>query len=189
MTQHSPTKKTKKPYKCLSIKKRILLKEYLEQDIPKQNIAKLLGVSHSTIYREIKKGTLNGEYSPYFSQGKYEDSLKNRGSVALLSKNHELATLIANYILKDNLSPKRILDKIKELGYNEPTSIRTIYSAIDNGLIPNVTRENLKSDTTSLFSKGLIQIPKWVRTELNIEDGDMVQIKIENGKIIIEKLF
>lgn len=179
-------KKKKRQYKCLSIEKRKLLNEYLEQGFSKQDIAKLIGVSTATIYREIQRGFFNGKYSPYLSQKKYEKKLKQRGPESLLSNDKELASIIANLILNENLSPERILKILQELGYSKPSSVRTIYTAIDNGLIPNVTRKNLRTDTTSLFSKGLIRIPKWIRDELNIQDGDRVQIKLDNDKIIIE---
>lgn len=182
----SQTKKKNNRFKHLSIEKRILLKQYLEQGFSKVYIAKLLGVHHSTIYRELKRGFLNGEYSPIFAANDYEKQSINKSKNALLIKDKDLAVKIADLILNEKLSPSLVIKRLKELGYNKPSSPQTIYSAIDKGLIPNVTRNDLKVEYTKLFSKGLIQIPKWIRNELNLKDGDTVHIKIENNKILIE---
>ena len=71
-----------------------------------------------------------------------------------------------------------------------PLSKTTIYSAIDKGLIPNVTRKNLfaHKTTTHLFSDGLLHIPQWIRQVLDIEDGTELSIEVKDDKIVIEKL-
>lgn len=173
--------------KHLSTEKRYLLKQYLERGIQKQEIALLLGVSLSTVYRELKKGSCEGIYQPKFAQERYTRELKKKGKEMLLSKDKELAELISRFILDEKLSPKQIIERLKKMGYKEPRSIRTIYVAIDHNLIPNVTRQNLQSQNVTVFSKGLIQLPNWVRKELNIKDGDCLQIKIEKDSIIISQ--
>ncbi|MBE5742681.1 MAG: AbrB/MazE/SpoVT family DNA-binding domain-containing protein [Clostridiales bacterium] len=171
----------------LSIEKRNELKYYLDQGESKATIAKILGVHVSTIYREIKRGCFNGEYSPSLSQKKYEYELTQKGKCSVLAKNEELAKIISKLILNENLSLKDVLKRLHEIGYSKTVSINTIYLAIDKGIIPNVTRENLKKKQTRMFSKGLIQIPKSIREELEMKDGDVVQIHVEKNKIIIKK--
>ena len=39
--------------------KRMLLRHYLEQGVPKRALARQLGVSHDTVYRWIKAGELD----------------------------------------------------------------------------------------------------------------------------------
>ena len=68
-----------------------------------------------------------------------------------------------------------------------PKSSATIYNAIDNGLIPGVTRENLNSDITTVFNDGQIHIAKWVRNALKIKDGDKLSFEVVNNKIIFSK--
>ena len=60
----------------------------------------------------------------------------------------------------------------------------SIYSAIDAGLIPGVTRESLRPDTVKMFSGGNIIIPAWVREEYELKDGDLFRIEISKNGII-----
>lgn len=68
-----------------------------------------------------------------------------------------------------------------------PKSKPTIYSAIDNGLIPGVTRESLNSYMTTMFSDGQIHIAKWVRKQLDLNDGDELLFEIIDNKIVFRK--
>lgn len=56
-----------------------------------------------------------------------------------------------------------------------------------SGLIPNVTRDNLHSVDTTVFSGGIVHLPKWVRIKLNIYDGDTLEIQVEDGNLILCK--
>ena len=47
----------KRPYKCLTWQQRLQLEAYLKAKTPKKEIAQLLGVHISTVYREVKRGT------------------------------------------------------------------------------------------------------------------------------------
>ena len=67
--------------------------------------------------------------------------------------------------------------RLKEDGYTEVLTKTTIYSAIDRGLIPNVTREILYTRNATVFSDGMIHLPKWVREKLSINDGDNLSIR------------
>ena len=55
----------KSPYKCLTWQQRLQLEAYLKTNIPKKEIARLLGVHISTVYREIKRGLYKKEKYPY----------------------------------------------------------------------------------------------------------------------------
>ena len=171
--------------KHLSYEKRMLIKQYLGQGKAKGEIAQLIGVSLSTVYREIKKGSVIGEYQPLLSQMDYEHKLKTKGQKSILLQNKELAKVVSELILKEHLSPKQVIKRLRELGYESPTATRTIYMAIDNNLIPNVGRNDLRSKEVSVHSKGLIQLPNWVREELKIKDGDKLRIDVRDGDIII----
>ena len=67
--------------------------------------------------------------------------------------------------------------RLKEDGYTEVPTKTTIYSAIDRGLIPNVTREILYTRNATVFSDGMIHLPKWVSEKLSINDGDNLSIR------------
>lgn len=86
-------------FKQLSRDKRLKLEGYLQANISKREIAKLLGVHISTIYREIKRGEyvhLNSDYttSLKYSSDKadlqYRESLKNKGPGLKINKDFEL---------------------------------------------------------------------------------------------------
>lgn len=68
-----------------------------------------------------------------------------------------------------------------------PKAQATIYSAIDGGLIPGVTRESLNSYVTTMFNDGQIHIAKWVRNALDLNDGDELLFEVVDNKIIFTK--
>ena len=75
----------------------------------------------------------------------------------------------------------------KENWSTAPKTKTTIYSAIDDGLIPGVTRESLNSYVTTMFSDGQIHIAKWVRNALDLNDGDELLFEVVDNKIIFTK--
>ena len=75
----------------------------------------------------------------------------------------------------------------KENWSTAPKTKTTIYSAIDDGLIPGVTRESLNSYVTTMFSDGQIHIAKWVRNALDLNDGDELLFEVVGNKIIFTK--
>ncbi len=170
----------------LTYEQRLQLAHYLQMNVHKTVIADRLNCHISTIYREIERGTINGIYDPDYSQQKQNQFLKLKGQREILRTNDTLAQKIANYILNENLSIEDIIKKLKQQHIDCP-SRNTIYTAIDKGIIPNVTRENLHNKTTIMFSHGLIQIPKWMRNRLELRDGDILSISLQNNKIILEK--
>ena len=177
----------KNAFTHLTYEDRLYIEECIVNKVKIRSIAEHLDVSQATIYREINKGkNEKGVYSPLYAHNNYLKMLKEKGLKPLLNINTELAKTISYFILKDNLSISKIVNKLKKEN-NITISKNTIYSAIDNSLIPNVTRKNLNPKTTKVFSKGLVQLPKYIREKLNINDGDIVNIKIKDNKIIIEK--
>lgn len=175
-----------KNFKHFTLSDRLLIKKRLDQNIPIKYISQELNVALSSIYNEIKRGTINNEYSPEYSQTQYEFKLKNKGKDSKLDMDSEISKYIAKYILIDKIFIKEIANILKR-EFNYPISKNTIYSAIDKGLIPNVTRDSLLSNTVKVFSNGLIQIPKHVQKKLNINDGDIISLEITSNTIILKK--
>ena len=69
-----------------------------------------------------------------------------------------------------------------------PLSVNTIYSAIDNGLIPGVTRNSLHPTKAKMFSNGMVCIPKWIREEFGFHDGDSFSVEVQkDGAILFRK--
>lgn len=176
-------------YKHLTPEQRLKIKELLDAGCKKTEIARALNVHNATIYREIERGNENGIYNPNYSEERYRQQLFRKGAQPLLSINPELAEYIAKLILEEKLSPAQIICKLSEKkGFDVvPKSRNTIYSAIDAGLIPGVTRENLNTDVTTVFNDGTIHISKWVRSLMDINDGDELHFEVIGDKLIFSK--
>lgn len=180
-----------KTFKHMDLEQRLKLKEMLDSGFSILEVANALGVHRSAVYREIERGSAEGGYDPYYAQSLYEGRLKKKGRPKCKLSNKDLAEYISALILKEHLSPEKIVDLLAEddRGFHDvPQFPNTIYNAIDKGLIPNVTRESLLSKACTVFSGGQICIPKWVLDKLDIKDGDILQLEItENGEIIYRK--
>ena len=178
-----------KPFKQLTYEKRLEIKELLDSDtkISARAIADVIGVHHSTVSREIKKGMVDGAYNPEYAEQQAQLTRADKGRVPILEAEPELAAHIANLILTDHLSPEKIVYMIKTDSRYEDLSVNTIYNAIDNELLPGVTRESLRSYSSTIFSGGQIVIPKWVMEQLALKDGDILQFEISDNKEIVYK--
>lgn len=169
---------------------RYKLKEMLDAGVTKPNIAQELGIGIRSIYNEIKRGTINGNYEPAYAQNEYNKKKINKGNQPILSTNTELANYISVQILDKHKSPEQIINALKKHKKFKGaiTSSKTIYSAIYNGLIPNVTKESLYAYQTHVFNDAQLTIPKWVREQLNISNGDTFNIEVDGNKIIFTKV-
>ena len=178
-----------KQYSHLTYESRVLIKQMLESGNSKKDIAIKLGVSLTTVYRELKRSNDFKKYDPEIVQQSYEMMLKDKGQKSKLELNQEFAKYISKLILEEFLSPAEIIKRLKDEGHQNIKSRNTIYAAVDKGLIPNVTRKTLllKRKKTHMFSNGLIKIPKWICEELDLRDGEDLDIDIDNGRIIINK--
>ncbi len=143
-------RKPKRPYKCLTWIQRLKLEAYLKAKLPKKEIAQLLGVHISTVYREIKRGMcehkemsrdifgdkiyrIKMKYAPEFAEDKYKQNLQARGTYLKIGNDHELANYIEKRIADDGLTPLSVLGEIKNKGLQFKTSIcvRTLYNYIE----------------------------------------------------------
>lgn len=103
-------------YKHLSEQDRIFLRIMLDKHYPKTKIAGILGVSASTIYREVKRNSCTHPYSGlkfywnHRAQQKYLDRRKKRG--LKLETNAALREYVQNKI-KAGWSPYQIEGRLK----------------------------------------------------------------------------
>ena len=179
-----------KQYSHLTYESRMLIKQMIESGSCKKDIAIKLGVSLATVYRELGRSNDSEGYDPEIVQQSYEKMIKGKGRKSKLELNPELAEYISKLVLEKNLSPSQIIDRLRIENYTEfHLSRNAIYAAIDKGLIPNVTRETLllKRKKTHMFSNGLINIPKWICEELDLQDNENLDIDVLNETIIIKK--
>ena len=157
--------------KHMNLEQRLKLNEMLVSGCKVCDIANALGFHFTAVYKEIARGNSEGSYDPYYAQSLYEKKLKRKGRSDILS-DMELAKYISDLILIEHLSPEKIVALLAEddKGFSDvPQSKNTIYSAIDKGLIPNVTRKSLFPKVSTVFSGGQVCIPKWVLDKLNIK--------------------
>lgn len=177
-----------KTFKHMDLQQRLELKEMLDSGCSILEVANALGVHQSAVYREIERGGIEGGYDPYHAQSLYEGRLKKKGRTESKLSDRDLAEYISGLILKEHLSPKKIVALLAEddRGFSDvPQSPNTIYNAIDKGLIPNVTRESLLPKSCTVFSGGQICIPKWVLDKLEIKDGDTLLLEVTKENEII----
>lgn len=142
-------------FKHLTFTKRLQLEALLKTKTPIKEIAKVLDVHISTIYREVKRGRyeyLNGStwiteerYSPDIADEKYRANLNAKGAPIKLGKDYALADYIENRIINGKLSPAAVLGEIKYNKINFQTSIctNTLYSYIEKGVFYRLSLSHL----------------------------------------------
>ena len=112
-------------------------------------IAKIIGVHMTTIYRELKRGrymhtltTLEEEerYSPELAHEKYKKQLKLKGSEKKIIGDHELIDYIEYKILNDRYSPYATLQSIRdnELEFKTTICLSTLYNYIRSNFFENI---------------------------------------------------
>ncbi len=142
-------------FKQLTFTDRLRIEKCLKQGMKKQEIADLLRVAPSTVYREIKRGSFNRldgktwktflTYSPEIAEQRYQTHLREKGTDLKIGKDHELASYIENTILSKHCSPAAIYGYAMQEGKTFKThiSVPTIYSYIKKGVFLNLTQKAL----------------------------------------------
>ena len=152
-------------------KERLQLKHLLDQGTTVSNIALQMGKCDRTIYYEIQKGKdENGIYDPQRASDLTKERATNK-YFAILEKNRALAEKISHMILDEHMSPEEISMQLDNT--EEHLATKTIYSSIDAGLIPGVSRDSYcRSRIIRVFNKGTVIIPQYIRQKYSIKDGD-----------------
>ena len=141
-------------FRHLTKTKRLQLESYLKIKMPIKEIAQLLKVHISTIYREIKRGeyehrnsdwTTEIRYSCDIADNRYQENLKAKGQDLKIGNDYELAEYIENRIVNDKLSPLAVIGEIKakELVFNTSICVTTLYSYIDKDVFSTLTIKHL----------------------------------------------
>ena len=177
-----------KKYKRLTYENRQVIEKMRNSGISVTDIAKFLNFHPSAIYYELKQGKTEGKYCADYAQERASKQQKEKSQKSILELNPDLSKRISALIIEENLRPKAIIERLRDEGYSHcPNSHIAIYKAIDKGLIPDVTRETLRHRETHMFSNGLIKVPRWICQELNLKDGEDLNIDLIDSKIVIEK--
>lgn len=140
---HYTTKK--RNFKHLTKEKRAQIEILLKQNMPKSKIAETIGISRSTLYEELKRGTveqLDTNLKPYrkycydTGQRVYEEHRRNSRNPLKLVKAHSFLVYAEQQILKEKLSPDAICGRAKFSGqFSETVCTKTLYNYIDMGLL------------------------------------------------------
>lgn len=144
MTDNNYNTKTKN-FKHLNYEKRKIIERFLNEKVPKVQIAKLLGIARSTLYEEIKRGSVVQlksdltEYSKYFAevgQRVYEENRKNSRKPLKMNEAIEFIKYAEEKILKEKLSPDVICGRAKMTKqFKKIVCTKTLYNYIDKGIL------------------------------------------------------
>lgn len=159
-------RKTKGKFKHLSMTARLQIEAWLQTKIPIKEIAKLLKVHISTVYREVKRGTYQKKigyynsdyidkndrkykfvetYSPDIAEKKYRNNLAAKGAPLKIGNDFDLANYIENKIIKERRSPDSVIGEIRRKRIQFKTSIctTTLYSYIEKGVFSRLSLRHL----------------------------------------------
>lgn len=144
MTQEKYTTKGRK-FKHLTSEKRAQIEVLLRQGVQKIQIAKIMGISRSTLYREIERGTAEQidtnlkRYRKYFwdvGQRVYEENRKNSRPPMKLMDAYSSVAYAENQILENKMSPDALCGEAKISGQFETiVCTKTLYNYIDKCLL------------------------------------------------------
>ena len=151
-------------------------------------IAIILQKSRSGLYSELKRNTVNGKaYDAISAQKLADERASNKGNVLKINNRMDVLQFISRQILEEHKSVESISHELLE--HNMPNlSVKTIYSYIDKNIVPGVSRDNLKSNMTTMYSDGIIRIPNHIRKQANIADGDSFEVQITDTGIFLNKV-
>lgn len=130
---------------------------------PKE-IAASLGRHYTTIYKEIKKGTVTLKNSDWTYRAEYladtaqrvtDDRSKNKGRDLKIGHDHDLAARIEYLIGECHYSPYAASVEIrKDCSFSITLCKGTIYNYIDAGIFLNITNDDLYSKKHKRKKKG-----------------------------------
>lgn len=155
------------------------LESLLLAKVHKNEIARILGVSLQTVYREIKRGEydhLNGStwiyekrYSSDLAEMKYRQQLKEKGAPIKLGKDYEYAEYLERRVIEDKLSPGAVLGYIKKhnLKFDTSISVNTFYKYIERGYFSRLSIKHLsgKKKTKKRRTVAIKRAPKGTSIE------------------------
>ena len=132
-------------YTHLTYTARLRMERLFKDKVDYKQIADILKVHISTVYRERKRGLYIKrdyqyryveDYSAEVAQARYEAGLEARGAKMKLGNDQELANYIETKIADEKYSPEAVIGEIKAKGLKFKTSIcvQTLYSYIDKGV-------------------------------------------------------
>ena len=138
--------------KHLTREERVVAERMSRGGRPPRDIAEVLGRSRRTIERELVRGRVEHKdselrvrvvYSSDRGQDLYDLNATAKGPQLKLGANHALAEHIAERIINHKESPDVVAFRMREAQMDGAVCTKTLYSYIDQGLIPGVSNETL----------------------------------------------
>ena len=194
-----------KTYTRMNYTKRLKLEALYNAGISPLVIAKQLGTTHVTVYKEIKRGAymkLNSDYtetkrySADRAQQRADFEGKSKGAPLKIGNDKEFVKFVEQMILKHKYSPSAILDYIKEhkLTFRTKVCRATLYNYIDKGIFLHISCKNLlrqgkmkkkhKSKTAKTLPRGtsIEERPKAVSDRLEFGHWEFDSVIGKNTK-------
>lgn len=140
---HSHSNTKKQSYTHLTEIERGQIAAYKEQGLSLREIGEKIGRHHSTISRELNRGTVEQldtnrqsykKYFPDVGARVYEENRKNCGAPTALMPSWKFILFAEEKILKDKWSPDAVVGYAKKQGeFDSVPCTKTLYNWIDNG--------------------------------------------------------
>ena len=176
-------------YRHFSIEERNCIAYGLKNKESMRSMAKTLNRSHTSILREVRRNGGNKLYNPCKAEKLSIKRKKNCG--AKLKLTEELSLEISKRLINRN-SPEQIVGRLKKEKIVKKLSFKTIYNWIYKGLLPKISKQNLrrkgktKSSTDNrgkIGGKNISERPSKVekRRELGHWEGDTI---LGEGRIL-----
>lgn len=172
-----------KGWKQLKYSDRIRIEAWLRAKISVQEIADMLHVHRSTIYREIKRGqyehlnsdyTVEKRYSPEIAQKYCDENLQVRGTQLKIGNDYKYAEYIEKKIIEENYSPEAVLGELRVQNrakdFSVSICIRTLYNYIDKGVFLNLTNKNLPVKRNKKRGYKKVRVQKRASVGTSIEE-------------------
>ena len=144
MTQEQYTTEQRK-FQHLTREKRAQIEILLRQGMAKVQIARAVGISRSTLYNELNRGTVEQidtnlkKYQRYFwdvGQRVYEGNRKNSRPPMKIMEAYEFVRYAEKQILENKMSPDALCGEAKLSGrFKEIVSTKTLYNYIDKRIL------------------------------------------------------
>ncbi len=140
--------------KDLTERERYAIEAYRKDKKSIKEISLLLGRHYQTIYREIKRGTvemLDSELKKYkrycadTGQAIADRNKSEKGRVPKVGNDLEFVRFVEDMILRKKYSPEAVLMHIKKNGlrFRTQVCVNTLYNYVDKGIFLNVTNKHL----------------------------------------------
>ena len=118
-----------------------------------KDIAKKVGISERTLYREIKRGMVYGllnsdltkrdEYSVQKSQKQYTENITQKQRELKIGKNRDLANYLEYLMLEKKYSPYAAIIQARTQGYEVNICEKTLYNYVNQKLFYKLEAKDL----------------------------------------------